>query len=202
MNVNGVANADAKERSGHFAIECPVAECRRFGEPAFLLNSEQIEPDGLWISFTDRRWKVGGLTRNVGFDQRLRRKYGRHQKLTLHTRQSVTGNAAEIEEVAGFRRTENNRRAGALAIHPWRFRVLIGKHDVMFGALSIDQGELHDLSFGRGQNRIGLAVDQAANSQKNHFSFRDSGAQRVLRIREISRLAAWFGLRRCPRRSG
>ena len=33
----------------------------------------------------------------------------------------------------------------------------------MLGALSIDQGELHDLSLGRGQNRVRFAVDGAAN---------------------------------------
>ena len=126
-----------------------------------------------------------GFARNVGFDQRLRRKDRRHQKLTLHTRQLVTGNAAEIDEVSGFRRAENDRRARALAVHPRRFRVLIGKYDVMFGALAIDQGELHDLSFGRGQNGICLAVDRTANTQKDHFSFGDSGAQGVLRVREI-----------------
>jgi hypothetical protein len=60
----------------------------------------------------------------------------------------------------------------------------------MFGALAIDQRELHDLSFGRGQNRIGFAVDRAADSQKDHFSFRDTRAQGVLRIRQIGGVAA------------
>ena len=115
----------------------------------------------------------------------------------MHARQLVTGNAAEIDEVSGFRRAENNRRAGALAIHPRRFRVLIGKYDVMFGALAIDQGELHDLSFGRGQNRICFPVDRAANAQKDHFSFRDSGAQGVLGVRKIGggRCLIWLAAR-------
>jgi hypothetical protein len=59
----------------------------------------------------------------------------------------------------------------------------------MFGALSIDQGELYDLSLGRSQNRVGFPVDGAANSKKDHFSFRDTGAQCELRIREIGGVA-------------
>src|SRR6478735_9895952 len=116
MVVDGVANANADEGSRHFAIEGPVAERGCFREPAFLLNGEQIEPDGLWISFADRWRKIGRFARNVGFDQRLRCKERRYQELTLHTRQSVTGNAAEIQKVSGFRRTERNGRARALAV--------------------------------------------------------------------------------------
>ena len=60
MNVDGVADANANERSRHFAIEGPVAECRCFCEPAFLLDREQIEPDGL-----GSRLPIGG-GRSVG----------------------------------------------------------------------------------------------------------------------------------------
>ena len=40
---------------------------------------------------------------------------------------------------------EGDRRAGALAGDARRFGVLIGKDDVVLGALAIDQRELHDL---------------------------------------------------------
>jgi hypothetical protein len=53
----------------------------------------------------------------------------------------------------------------------------------VFGALAIDQGELHDLSLGRRQNRIRFPVDGAANAEKDHFSFRNSGTQGVLGVR-------------------
>ena len=119
MNVNGIADADANEWAGYLAVKRPVAECGRFREPAFLFNGEEVEPDGLGVSFAERRRQIGRFAGNVGFDQRLRRSYGRYQKLTLHACQSVTGNAAEIEEVSGFRRTKNNRRARALAVHSW-----------------------------------------------------------------------------------
>jgi len=72
MNVNGVTNADANERSGYFAIEGPVAECRRFCEPAFLLDSEQIgiksmslsEPtlDDVFLRQTGRSLRDTGAT--------------------------------------------------------------------------------------------------------------------------------------------
>ena len=97
---------------------------------------------------------IGRFSRNIGFDQRLRRKYGRHQKLTLHPRQLVTGNATEVDEVSRFCHTKDDRRACAPTVHPRRFRVLVGKYDVMFGALAVDQGELHDLAFGRGMLRL------------------------------------------------
>src|SRR5260370_30246252 len=166
MEVNRDAHANANERSRYFSIESPVAECRRLCEAPFLFDGEQIKPYGLWISLADRRRKIGRFARNVGFDQRLCRGHRRYQKLTLHSRPLVAGNTAEIDEVSGFCRTENNRRAGALAVHPWRFRVLVGKHDVMFGALTIDQGELHDLSFGSGQTRVRFPIYRPTDTNK------------------------------------
>src|SRR5665213_2638357 len=100
MNVDGIADANPDERSGDLAVEGPVAERRGFGEAAFLFDGEQIEPDGDRVALADRGRKIGRVAGNVGFDQRLRRSRGRDQELTLHARQLVTGNAAEIDEVS------------------------------------------------------------------------------------------------------
>jgi hypothetical protein len=66
----------------------------------------------------------------------------------------------------------------------------------MFGALTVDQGELDDLSFGRGQNWVRFAINRTANSEVDHFSFSDSRAQCVLRIRLVNGIVTRFGLRR------
>jgi hypothetical protein len=69
MDINCIAHANANERSRYFSIKSPVAECRRLCEATFLFDGEQIKPYGLWISLADRRRKIGGFARNVGFDQ-------------------------------------------------------------------------------------------------------------------------------------
>jgi hypothetical protein len=78
MNVNGVADTDTNEWSGHLAVKCPVAECRCFREPALLLNGEQIKSDGLWVSLADRRKEIGRFARNVSFNECLRHNHGRY----------------------------------------------------------------------------------------------------------------------------
>ena len=53
-----------------------------FGEPAFELDGQQIDAHGLRLALADRRRQVGRLARNVGFDQRLRRRPRRDDELT------------------------------------------------------------------------------------------------------------------------
>jgi hypothetical protein len=74
--------------------------------------------------------------------------------LSLHAGKLVAGNAAEINEIAGLARPEGDGGAGAFAGNAWRFGVLIGKYDVVLGALAIDQRELDDLTFRCGQDRL------------------------------------------------
>ena len=74
---------------------------------------------------------------------------------------------------------ESDGGAGALAGDARRLGVLIRKHDVVLGAFAIDERELDDLSFGRGQDRIDLAVDRAADPDIDHAAFGDAGAQGV-----------------------
>jgi hypothetical protein len=60
-------------------------------------------------------------------------------ELPLHARELVTGDAAEINEIAGFARPEGNGGAGTLAGDARRLGILIGKHDVVFGAFAVDE---------------------------------------------------------------
>ena len=64
--------------------------------------------------------------------------------------------------------------------------LLIGEDDVVLGAFAIDQGDLDDLPFGGGQHRIDLAVDRAADADKDHAAFGDPGAQRIAQTRHVA----------------
>src|SRR6516162_11590931 len=94
--------------------------------------------------------------------------------------------AAEINEVAGLGRTESDSRAGALAGHPRRLRVLIWKHDIVLSPLAIDQCELDDLSFCSGQDRIHFLIDRAADADIDHATFSYPRPQRVPGVWDVS----------------
>ena len=131
------------------------------------------------------RLPIGGgrsvaILRDVSFDQRLRWWLRGDQELPLHASELVARQAAEIDEIAGFAGAERDVGAGALAGDAGdRAVALIGKDDVVLGAFTVDQGDLHDLTFGRGQYRIDLAIDRATDADEDHAPFGDPGAQRV-----------------------
>ena len=87
-------------------------------------------------------------------------------------------------------------------------RVLVGKDDVVLGALAIDQRELHDLTFGGGQHRVDLSVDRAADADEDHAALGNAGAQGVVGVRHIGdagsgrRLRCLIGLRLRRRLAG
>src|SRR5215467_2598672 len=147
MDVNGVADAHPNEGARNFAIEGPVAKRRGFGEPTFDFHAHKVDTDGLWFSLCDGRREVRRLTRDIRFHQRLRWRTGGDDELALHTRLLVPWHAAKIFKVTGLGGAERDRRACAFAGHAWRASVLIGKHDIMFSALTIDQRKLDDLAF-------------------------------------------------------
>ena len=60
----------------------------------------------------------------------------------------------------------------------------------MLCAFAVDQGKLHDLAFGGGQDRIGLPVDLAAYSHIDHAAFGDARTQRVSRIGNVTDIGA------------
>ena len=72
----------------------------------------------------------------------------------------MSGHGAEIDEIADLGGAEGDRRARALAGDARRLRILVGKVDVVLGALAVDERELDDLSLGGGQHGIDLAVDR------------------------------------------
>jgi hypothetical protein len=59
MDVDGVADTHADERSGHLAVERPVTEGRALGQPPFDFDADEIDPHGLRFALADRRWQVG-----------------------------------------------------------------------------------------------------------------------------------------------
>ena len=65
-------------------------------------------------------------------------------------------------------------------------RVLVGKDDVVLGALAVDQRELDDLPFGGGQHRIDLSVDRAADAEIDHAALGDAGAQGVIGVGDVA----------------
>ena len=100
----------------------------------------------------------------------------------------MTGQAAEVDVVAGLAGAERDVGAGTLAGDVGRTcgRLLIGEDDVVFGAFAIDQGNLHALPFGSGQYRIDLAIDRAADADKDHAAFGNPSAQRIAQARNVA----------------
>ena len=68
MNFDGVADPHAQERTGHFAVEGPVAERGAFREPAFELDADQIDAHGLRVALADGRRQIGRVARDVRLD--------------------------------------------------------------------------------------------------------------------------------------
>ena len=93
----------------------------------------------------------------------------------------MPGQATEVDVVAGFAGAERDVGAGAPAGDVRRSCrcLLVGEDDVVFGAFAIDQGHLYALTFGRGQYRIDLPIDRAADADKDHAAFGNPGAQRI-----------------------
>src|SRR5579863_7158037 len=152
MNVDGVANANPDEWPGHLAVEGPIAKRRALGEATFHLDAEEINAHSLRATLADRRRHVAWFTGDVGLDQSLRSGTRRYNELAFHAGEPVARDAAEVGEVAGFGGAECDRGAGAFTGHARRFRVLIRKHDIMFGAFAVDQRELNDLAFSSRQD--------------------------------------------------
>ena len=86
MDFDRVADAHAQERARHLAVERPVAEGGAVGQPAFDLDGHQIDAHGLRVALADRRRQVGRIARDVGLDQRLRRRLRRDDELALPCR--------------------------------------------------------------------------------------------------------------------
>ena len=116
MNVEGVADADAQEGARHLAVEGPVAEGGAFGEPAFQLDGDQIDANGLRRAVADRRRNIGCLLRDVGFDDGLGGRSRRHHELSLHAGKLMTRHAADIGEISSARCAEDDNRARALPV--------------------------------------------------------------------------------------
>jgi hypothetical protein len=95
MDVDGVADPDADERTGYLAVERPVAEGRALGQPPFDFDADEIDPHGLRFALADRRRQVGRFARDVGFDQGLWLRPCRDDELTLHAGELMAGHAAE-----------------------------------------------------------------------------------------------------------
>src|SRR5215468_11147475 len=102
MNVDGVTDTHPEQRARHLAIEGPVAERRSLREPAFELDAQEVYTHGLRIAFADRRRHVSGLSRDIGFHHRLRRRARGDQELTFHAGLPMAGHATEINEVSGL----------------------------------------------------------------------------------------------------
>ena len=186
MNVDRVADAHAKEGARHLSVECPVAKRGAFGQPPFDFDGKQIDAHRLRVAFCDRRRQVGRFARNIRLDQSLRRRQRRDDELSFHAGLAMARHAAEVDEIPGLGGAECNRRARALAGDARRARILIGQHDIVLGAFAIDEGELHDLSFGGGQHRVDLAVDRAAHAEIDHAALGDARAQGVTRIGDVA----------------
>ena len=188
MDVDRVADADAQHRTGHLAVEGPVAKRRAFREPRFKLDGDEIDPHRLRSSTADRRRNVGWLLRNVGFHHRLRRRLRRDQKFAFHACEPMPRHAAVVEIVAGLGGGERNARARTFSddvrrVPRWS---LFGKDDIVLGALAVDQRHLNDLTFRGRQQGIDLTVDRAADADEHHAAFGDSGAKCVAQPRHIA----------------
>src|SRR5262249_32046173 len=181
VDFDGAADAHAKERTGHLAIEGPVAKGRALGETALQFDRNQIDAHGLRIAFAYRRRNVDRSLRDVGFDDRLRRWARRDDKLSLHAGQLMSWEAAKIDESARREGRKRQRGAGASAgdARRPRGRALVRKDDVMLGAFPIQQRDLYDLSYGSGQHGIDLAVDRAADPDEHHAAVCNPRAQRI-----------------------
>ena len=116
----------------------------------------------------------------------MRRRPRRNDELPLHARELVSGHAAEIDEVAGLGGAESNRRARAFSGHARRFRILVGKDDIVLGTLAIDQGELDHLTFRRSQQRIDLPLDCSADADIDHAALGNARAQCVLGVGDVT----------------
>ena len=157
IDFDRVADAHTKERTGHFAVESPVAERGAFGETAFQLDADQIHPHRLRRSLADGRRKVGCFARDHRFDDGLRWRTRRHDELSLHAGKIMSRHAANVSEIPAF-----SARKASVVLAPRgddarRLRVLGRKDDVVLGAFPIDQRDLNHLAFRRRQNRVDLA---------------------------------------------
>ena len=56
----------------------------------------------------------------------------------------------------------------------------------MLGALAVDQRHLNNLTFRSGHDGIDLTVNCAADADKHHAAFRDSGAKGIAQSRHIN----------------
>ena len=184
MNVDRVADAGAQEGPGHLAVEGPEPEGRAFRQPPFQFNRHQIDAHDLRLALGQRRRQISRVAGDVGDRQRLRRRHGRDQELAFHAREPMAGNAAEINEVAGFAGAKGDGRARTLAGDARRFHVQIREDDIVLGALAVDQGHLDHLALGGGEHRVGFAFDRTALADEDHAAFSDAGAQGVFDIRK------------------
>ena len=189
-HIHGVADANAQHRSGDAAVERPIAERGAFREAAFEFNRIEIDPHRLRRPVADRRRNLGRFLRDVGFDQDLSGRSRRDDELSAHARQFMTGNAAQIGEIAGARGAEGDGRARAAADNAWRLRILLREYDVVLGAFAVDQDDLDHLSLRGRKNRIDLSVDGAADAEIDHPSFRNARTQCVAGIRHVGRTRA------------
>src|SRR5262249_38004264 len=146
MNVDSVANSHTNEWPWNLAVESPIAEGGALSQATFDLDTEQIDANRLWFALCYRRRQGPRFTWNIRLDQGLCRRGRRDEELPFHARLPVSRHATEIGEVARLGSTECNCRACPFARYPRRTRILIGKDNVMFGALAIDQSKLNHLA--------------------------------------------------------
>src|SRR5579871_1960332 len=174
MDIDRVADPHPEEGTGHLSVEGPVTERRSLGEPPLDFDAQKIDADRLRLAPHDGRRQVIRFARNVRFHHGLRCGARGDDEFPLHAGLPVSGDAAEIDEIAGFRRAECDGSARSLAGDARRSGVLIWKDNVVLGALAVGERELYDLALDSRQDRIDLALYRAANSHIDHSPFGDA----------------------------
>ena len=94
---------------------------------------------------------------------------------------------AKIARLAGCLGTESNGRAGSLVDNMLRAGALIGENNVMFGAIAVYQGQLHDIAFASKQLGIDDLINGAAEADVDHAALGNTGAQCEPNIGNVAR---------------
>src|SRR6478609_9011782 len=149
MHIDRIADTNTEHGAWHPAIEGPVTKRGAFAQPAFQFSGDKVDAHRLRSPLTDRRGNLGRLLRDVGFNNRLRRRPRSDKKPALHAGELMSWQTTKINIVARLGGGERNVGARALAGDPRRSGgcSLIAKYDVVFGTFSVKQGDLDDLPF-------------------------------------------------------
>jgi hypothetical protein len=191
---HGVADADPQHRARHLAVEGPEIVGRVVGQLADPLDRFQVVADGDGTAFGDRRGHVGRIARYAGggvaggLDFR-----GLHFQHALHARLTVAGDVADIDEAADVVGIQHQRAAGIGPSDMLRADPQVGHDEVVFGALAVDHGDLHDVALMHRQSRVDLAVDIAAAADIDHLALGDPAAQGERGVGDRMRHHHWMG---------